>query len=342
MQEQQILSQSKISSNQGTYPGQGRMRENVNLTSSGYGGNGPIMSPSHMYGKQPLQQIPTPLHPRATMQSHYNNPQQQMMRPPGYEKTKPYEPYSVYKYICGYVNDEKKKKSDESQNAFTTQAQMQQAMKDNMDMRQYEYWRAQNRGNDTLVGVPSPPNTNNAYVGGVSPDPSTLHMNPGTLHHGLSPSAADGLSAMPQSGHKSVARNFGAPKPEDIDPEFTNSPEYVRYQRWELLESAKRWLPGEGTIITWKGFCYVIGAPIHMGMNGHIHLCYRYKLPEREKVSLEGEPNVSTDGTNTNSDNKSNHPLNKFTKKDVATVAAKIVPNTSAFAREIVILRDLQ
>ncbi len=67
-----------------------------------------------------------------------------------------------------------------------------------------------------------------------------------------------------------------------------------------------------------------------MGMNGHIHYCYRYPLPSKLK---------SESGDKTSEvDEKAVLPE----KKDIMTVAAKVVPNTSAFAREIVILRALQ
>ncbi|ETO01087.1 hypothetical protein RFI_36353 [Reticulomyxa filosa] len=175
--------------------------------------------------------------------------------------------------------------------------------------------------------------------------------------HGFSQSPTDTTMTpiMPQSGARSMSRNFGSPKPEDIDPEFTNRPEFVRFQRWELLESAKRWLPGESTIIMWKGFCYVIGAPIHMGMNGHIHFCYRYKLPEsatddEDTAATANQSQAEFETTTATTTREESHSsinfgrlaASKFTKKDVVTLAAKIVPNTSAFAREIVILRDLQ
>jgi hypothetical protein len=124
----------------------------------------------------------------------------------------------------------------------------------------------------------------------------------------------------PQQQQQDNYQSTTKPPPEAIDPSFTNPLDFTNRQKWELLESAKRWLPGEGTFTEWKGYRYVLGKPIHMGMNGHIHYCYRYKLGLNniEKESLSKKP----------------------PRPEV--VAAKVVPNTPAFAREIVILRALQ
>ena len=72
--------------------------------------------------------------------------------------------------------------------------------------------------------------------------------------------------------------HYGQPDAKLRDPKFTNPQTLLSTQRWELLESAKRWLPGEGTLITWKKHRYLIGPPIHMGMNGHIHYCYKVSV----------------------------------------------------------------
>merc|ERR1719400_2174042 len=80
-------------------------------------------------------------------------------------------------------------------------------------------------------------------------------------------------------------QHYGQPDVKQRDPKFTNPSGLNHIQRWELLESAKRWLPGEGTFITWKDNRYLIGPPIHMGMNGHIHYCYKYPLPKHKRTS---------------------------------------------------------
>jgi len=179
--------------------------------------------------------------------------------------------------------------------------------------------------------------------------------------------------------------HYGQPDAKHRDPKFTNPPSLEQTQRWELLESAKRWLPGEGTLITWKNHRYLIGPPIHMGMNGHIHYCYKYPVPrhlrtrggtgtghgDRDRGSdRHCQPQPTHHSSSTNNNNKKNKgdapqspPRGRDGKKNngddeeademgiseidinspcVETLAAKIVPNTPAFAREIVILRALQ
>jgi len=133
-------------------------------------------------------------------------------------------------------------------------------------------------------------------------------------------------------------QHYGQPDEKLRDPKFTNPQGLLHIQRWELLESAKRWLPGEGTLITWKNHRYLIGPPIHMGMNGHIHYCYKYPLPKHKRTQKK-----ASDGGN----GKGGEDEEEITEIDinspcVETLAAKIVPNTPAFAREIVILRALQ
>ena len=162
---------------------------------------------------------------------------------------------------------------------------------------------------------------------------------------------------------------YSGPTSDDVDPKFTNPRELQKYQKWELLESAKRWLPGEGTFITWFGYRYLIGPPIHMGMNGHIHYCYKYPIPNyKGKHSKDSSKylkksqqnahlkkyklakphdmqfqNLNKDTVNDNNNNGRTNVENEFNNRpNVETVAAKIVPNTPAFAREIVILRALQ
>merc|ERR1711991_927512 len=52
-------------------------------------------------------------------------------------------------------------------------------------------------------------------------------------------------------GYKTPSRTYGKPKEDQIDRTFQNPPQLLHYQKWELLESAKRWLPGEGTVTTY-------------------------------------------------------------------------------------------
>eukprot|EP01083_Nonionella_stella_P093180 261000_1 len=132
--------------------------------------------------------------------------------------------------------------------------------------------------------------------------------------------------------------HYGQPEAKLRDPKFTNPSGLTHIQRWELLESAKRWLPGEGTFITWKSHRYLIGPPIHMGMNGHIHYCYKYPLPLEDTNEDANEENSDHADTKAKSKSKKNRKESPC----VETLAAKIVPNTPAFAREIVILRALQ
>jgi serine/threonine protein kinase len=127
--------------------------------------------------------------------------------------------------------------------------------------------------------------------------------------------------------------HYGQPDAKLKDPKFTNPTALTNTQRWELLESAKRWLPGEGTLITWKNHRYLIGPPIHMGMNGHIHYCYKYPVPKHLRAD-KGKDSAKSDGQD-DEEMDADSPC-------VETLAAKIVPNTPAFAREIVILRALQ
>ena len=123
--------------------------------------------------------------------------------------------------------------------------------------------------------------------------------------------------------------HYGQPDEKLRDPKFTNPAGLLCIQRWELLESANRWLPGERTFITWKNRRYLIGPPIHhMGMNGHIHYCYKYPLTKHKRTEKEAEAEEITEID-------INSPC-------VETLAAKIVPSTPEFAREIVILRALQ
>jgi len=137
--------------------------------------------------------------------------------------------------------------------------------------------------------------------------------------------------------YKVQRNNYGQPKKELRDDKFTNPDGLLHIQRWELLESAKRWLPGEGTLITWKNHRYLIGPPIHMGMNGHIHYCYKYPLPKHKRTTKKAGDKEGKGGDDDEeiTDIDINSPC-------VETLAAKIVPNTPAFAREIVILRALQ
>lgn len=143
--------------------------------------------------------------------------------------------------------------------------------------------------------------------------------------------------------------HYGQPDAKLRDPKFTNPQELINTQRWELLESAKRWLPGEGTLITWKNHRYLIGPPIHMGMNGHIHYCYKYPVPKhlRPKKAKSSGGSSGANGNGTSGDGKGGGGDEEEEEMDanspcVETLAAKIVPNTPAFAREIVILRALQ
>jgi serine/threonine protein kinase len=152
--------------------------------------------------------------------------------------------------------------------------------------------------------------------------------------------------------YKHGARPYGQPQPNETDPKFTNPIEIASYQRWELLQSAKRWLPGEGTFITWKKHRYLIGPPIHMGMNGHIHYCYKYPIPDpetkRKNYAKKDGSHSSKDGTEEEIEDEGETETSAASSVDaniqpcVETLAAKIVPNTPAFAREIVILRALQ
>merc|ERR1719384_3048703 len=91
-------------------------------------------------------------------------------------------------------------------------------------------------------------------------------------------------------GYKTPSRKqFGQPEASLRDPKFTNPSGMGHIQRWELLQSAKRWLPGEGTFITWKKNRYLIGPPIHMGMNGHIHYCYKYPAPTNNPTTMDAK-----------------------------------------------------
>jgi len=132
--------------------------------------------------------------------------------------------------------------------------------------------------------------------------------------------------------------HYGQPDEKLRDAKFTNPAGLLHIQRWELLESAKRWLPGEGTFITWKNHRYLIGPPIHMGMNGHIHYCYKYPLPKHKRTSAAKKAGAEA-GTAEEEEEITEIDINS---PCVETLAAKIVPNTPAFAREIVILRALQ
>jgi len=134
--------------------------------------------------------------------------------------------------------------------------------------------------------------------------------------------------------------HYGQPDAKLRDPKFTNPPELMNTQRWELLESAKRWLPGEGTLITWRNHRYLIGPPIHMGMNGHIHYCYKYPVPKHLRKEKAKNAN-GADGSDGKGDDEDEAEMD-MNSPCVETLAAKIVPNTPAFAREIVILRALQ
>eukprot|EP01083_Nonionella_stella_P056785 149343_1 len=102
------------------------------------------------------------------------------------------------------------------------------------------------------------------------------------------------------------------PDPQDLDRQFINPLEFqTMTQKWNYLKCAKSWLPGEGTIITRDNHRYLIGESINMGINGHIHYCYKY-------------------------------PLHSTKQPRVETLAAKIVPNRPEFEREISTLRALQ
>jgi len=108
------------------------------------------------------------------------------------------------------------------------------------------------------------------------------------------------------------------------DPKFTNPEEFSDVpQQWNFLKCAKSWLPGEGTLITHNNHRYLIGPVINMGINGHIHYCYKYPLPSIHKMNK-----------NKNGKNNSSKPL-------VETLAAKIVPNRPEFEREVITHRGL-
>eukprot|EP01084_Bolivina_argentea_P235227 395877_1 len=116
------------------------------------------------------------------------------------------------------------------------------------------------------------------------------------------------------------------PDPKNLDPYFTNPIEYgVGSQKWNYLSCARQWLPGEGTFITYKGYRYLIGPSINIGINGHIHYCYKYPLPNHKNTRKNGMKNGIIKS-----------------KPSVETLAAKIVPNRPEFEREIITLRALQ
>jgi len=159
-------------------------------------------------------------------------------------------------------------------------------------------------------------------------------------------SQKDAVAVGSTMAYKHPSRShYGQPDEKLRDPKFTNPAGLLHIQRWELLESAKRWLPGEGTMITWKNHRYLIGPPIHMGMNGHIHYCYKYPLPKHKRTSKTKKAKTAADGTSIDAAEDSEEEEIEeidINSPCVETLAAKIVPNTPAFAREIVILRALQ
>mmetsp|Transcript_49282 Transcript_49282/g.81966 ORF Transcript_49282/g.81966 Transcript_49282/m.81966 type:complete len:934 (-) Transcript_49282:621-3422(-) len=212
---------------------------------------------------------------------------------------------------------------------------------------------------------------------------NTTPQQPGKVQFKTATNQKNARAVGPTMAYKHPSRShYGQPKPELRDPKFTNPSNLLHLQRWELLESAKRWLPGEGTLITWGNYRYLIGPPIHMGMNGHIHYCYKYPMPphkreqkkEKEKKEKEKEKEAAAaardkkdkdtdkdkeEQENPDADQDKDAEKEKEKEKEeerdeeeieeidinspcVETLAAKIVPNTPAFAREIVILRALQ
>eukprot|EP01084_Bolivina_argentea_P005596 10529_1 len=110
----------------------------------------------------------------------------------------------------------------------------------------------------------------------------------------------------------------GHPDPIYRDDFFTNPLCLQKVQKWEYMITANRWLPGEGTFIAYNNYRYIIGAPIHLGINGHIHYCYRYLLPTKQQSLYP--------------------PKQLF----VETFVAKIIPNKKIFKREFDILKKLQ
>jgi len=75
---------------------------------------------------------------------------------------------------------------------------------------------------------------------------------------------------------------------------------------------------GKGTFLTHNEYRYLIGPSINLGINGHIHYCYKYPLPSI------------------------NQRLNPSSPPTIETVVAKIVPNTPEFEREIKTLKALK
>jgi len=100
----------------------------------------------------------------------------------------------------------------------------------------------------------------------------------------------------------------------EYDPKFTNSAE-VADQKWNYLKCTDYWLPGEGTFITHQNHRYLIGPSINLGINGHIHYCYKYPVPSMHRNAA---------------------------PPSIQTVVAKIIPNTVAFEREIKTIQALQ
>jgi len=222
-----------------------------------------------------------------------------------------------------------------------------------------------------------------ATAGAAAAASNTTPQQPGKVQFKTATNQKNARAVGPTMAYKHPSRShYGQPKPELRDPKFTNPSNLLHLQRWELLESAKRWLPGEGTLITWGNYRYLIGPPIHMGMNGHIHYCYKYPMPphkreqkkEKEKKEKEKEKEAAAaardkkdkdtdkdkeEQENPDADQDKDAEKEKEKEKEeerdeeeieeidinspcVETLAAKIVPNTPAFAREIVILRALQ